>query len=189
MLLRKWLVCWLSASLAWMGFAQQPVQVPQPPAGAPAKEKQEAGTLQVVVIEGQDARNDLRSGKAVAPVVEVRDEAGNPVAGAEVVFQLPWEGPSGTFHGWLRTQTVRTGSDGRATVEGYAPNDQAGSFEIRVTARQGLKVGTAVIKQTNVGKPGSSTRASRSGCRWWVVGLLVAGASAISAAVAAAASN
>ena len=46
---------------------------------------QEAGSLKIVVIEGEGALNNIRSRTATQPVVEVRDENDRPVEGAEVV--------------------------------------------------------------------------------------------------------
>ncbi|MGB9604559.1 MAG: hypothetical protein ACPL88_01615, partial [Bryobacteraceae bacterium] len=161
----------LASLLAWPLPAQQPTgpgpQVAQPPPGQPAArqapEKQQPGTpvqaqpaeaparpeppgiLKVVVIEGEGAVNNIRTRSAVAPVVEVRDENDKPVVGAEVVFQLPPAGPGGVFHGWMRTQTVRTNEQGRAAASGYTPNDQPGRFNIKVTATLGNKTGSAVI--------------------------------------------
>lgn len=196
----------LAGLLAWPSPAQQPTgprpQVAQPPAGvqapAPAPDKptpgtpaaqlaaapqgqpaEPPGTLKIVVIEGEGAVNNVRTRSATAPVVEVRDENDKPVAGAEVVFQLPAAGPGGVFHGWMRTQTVRTDEKGRAAASGYAPNDQAGRFNIKVTATHRNKTGSAVISQTNVYRGGGTApgiAGGRSG--WWkiVVGLGTAGA-------------
>jgi len=66
------------------------------------------------VVQGEGAENNLRTRNATQPVVEVRDDGDKPVPGAEVVFQLPPAGPGGVFNGWMRTQTARTGPEGRA---------------------------------------------------------------------------
>jgi hypothetical protein len=138
--------------------------------------------LKIVVLEGEGAQNDIRSGIAIAPRVQVLDEAGKPVRDAEVVFRLPMEGPGGVFHGWVKTQTVRTGEDGVAAATGYAPNEIEGRFNIRVTARAGSQEASAVIQQSNV-------RGARvSGARhrkWWILAAVGAGVGAAIGAAAA----
>lgn len=207
----------LAALLAWPLPAQQPTgprpQVAQPPPGAqlpiPAPEKpvpgtpaaQPGGTLQpqpaeppgvlkIVVLEGEGAVNNIRARSATAPVVEVRDENDKPVAGAEVVFQLPPAGAGGVFHGWMRTQTVRTDERGRAAASGYAPNDQAGRFNIKVTATLGNKTGSAVIAQSNVYRGGGAAPGMSGGrAGWWKIALGVGTAGAVIGAVAATRGN
>lgn len=124
-------------------------------------------TLKIVVLEGEGAKNNIKSRTATAPAVEVRDASDKPVAGAEVVFQLPMAGPSGVFNGWLKTQTVRTDDKGRATTTGYAPNTEAGRFNIKVTATSGAQVGSAVIAQSNI-EGATSTSAKKTGPWKWV---------------------
>ncbi len=113
----------------------------------------QATPLTVNVIAGEGQQNSIRKRTAVAPVIEVKDADGKPVVGAEVVFQLPLAGPGGMFNGWLRTQTVRSDAQGKATVQGYAPNTEEGRFTIKVTVTSGSQSGSAVISQTN-GEPG-----------------------------------
>ena len=108
------------------------------------------GALKISVIEGEGVRNSIRNRTAVPPIVEVKDAADKPVVGAEVVFQLPLAGPGGVFNGWLRSQTVRTVENGKATVTGYTPNTEAGRYNIKVTATAGSQTGSAVIAQINV---------------------------------------
>lgn len=128
-------------------------------------------TLKVIVVEGEGARNNIRSRSATTPVVEVKDAADKPVVGAEVVFQLPMVGPSGVFNGWLKTQTVRTDDKGRATVAGYAPNTEEGRFNIKVTATSGTQVGSAIIAQTNIEGTAGAAAAKKKG-PWKVVAIL-----------------
>jgi hypothetical protein len=125
-----------------------------------------------VVLEGEGAKNDLRSGTAIAPRVQVLDEGGKPVPGAEVVFALPMGGASGIFHGWVRTQTVRTTEDGVASVTDYVPNEIEGRFNIKVTAKAGTQQATAVIAQSNV-REGSQKSSNK---KWWILAAAAAGA-------------
>jgi len=163
-----------------------PAQQPQPPAGSSKLVDQPKGTLKINVLEGEGGRNNIRSRTAVAPVVEVKDAADKPVSGAEVVFQLPPAGPGGSFNGWLKTQTVRTDDQGKATVNGYAPNTEAGRFNMKVTATMGNQTGSAVIAQSNIEGSSSASGSSGKSNTWkWIAALggagLVAG---IAAAVA-----
>lgn len=160
--------------------------VPAPAQEAPAASQPAAqsGSLKIVVLEGEGAKNNIRSKVAVAPAVEVRDEADKPVQGAEVVFQLPMVGPSGVFDGWVKTQTVRTDEGGRARVTGYTPNDEEGRFNIKVTATSGTRTATAVIAQSNVAGPGGGAMSSgRSG--WWKVVAVIGTGAAIGGIIAA----
>jgi len=204
----------LTGLLAWPLPAQQPTgprpQLAQPaPGQAPAPEKPQPGTpavpqqpaapavpaeppgvLKVVVIEGEGAINNIRTRSATAPVVEVRDENDKPVAGAEVIFQLPPAGPGGVFHGWMRSQTVRSDAQGRAAASGYTPNDQAGRFNIKVTATLGKKTGSVVIGQSNAYRGGGSAPGVSGGrSNWWKIVLGVGAAGAVIGAVAATRGN
>jgi hypothetical protein len=165
--------------------AQQPVTrvepgTPQQPAAATAKPGPAA--LKIVVLEGEGARNDVRSGIAVAPRVQVLDENGKSVPDAEVVFRLPMEGPSGVFHGWVKTQTVRTNADGVAAATGYTPNETEGRFNIRVTVKAGTQEASAVIAQSNIRGSGAQARSSK---KWWILAAIGAGAGAAIGAAAA----
>ena len=131
------------------------------------------GGLKITAVQGEGATNSIRARTATAPAVEVRDDSGKPVAGAEVVFQLPAAGPGGVFNGWMRTQTARTDENGRAAADGYAPNEQEGRFNIKVTATHGSKNGTLVIGQSNVKGNGAQAKSSKKGL-WIVLGILAA---------------
>jgi hypothetical protein len=119
-------------------------------------------------------------------VVEVRDDSDKPVAGAEVVFQLPPAGPGGVFNGWMRTQTARTSADGRAEANGFAPNDEVGRFNIKVTATSGTKTTSAIIAQSNTqsGEDGGGPKA-RSRSNLWKI-LVVVGAAGLAGGIVAA---
>src|SRR5262245_22591386 len=51
--------------------------------------------LNIVVVEGEGAVNNVRQRVARDPIVRVEDENHNPIAGAVVVFTLPTEGATG----------------------------------------------------------------------------------------------
>ena len=144
------------------------------------------GGLKVIAVQGEGAINNTRSKNATQPVVEVRDEQDKPVAGAEVVFQLPAAGPGGVFNGWMRTQTARTDAEGRASATGLSPNDEEGRFNIKVTATEGKRTGTVIIAQSNSRTAGGGA-AAKSGkshkTLWILVG--IGAAAAIGGGVAA----
>ncbi|MCC6540556.1 MAG: hypothetical protein IT162_23610 [Bryobacterales bacterium] len=154
---RYFVSCLLAGALS--AAAQQAV----PAEAAKLVSQQPQGTLKINVVEGEGARNSVKNRVAVPPVVEVKDASDKIVTGAEVVFQLPLAGPGGAFNGWLRTQTVRTDENGKATVSGYTPNTEAGRFNIKVTATMGSQTGSAVIAQINVEGASDSTAVSGGG--------------------------
>jgi len=174
------LVFILTAAIVVPLLAQQPTPPQQPAPVAPAAAPEPA-LVKIVVLQGEGARNGIKSKSTVAPVVEVQDESGKPIEGAEVVFQLPAAGPGGIFHGWMRTQTVRTNAQGQAGVSGYVPNDQEGRFNIKVTATKGSKSDSVVVSQINVRT--TEAAKSRKGLWWKLAG--VAGAGAVIGVVAA----
>lgn len=134
-----------------------------------------SGGLKVTAVQGEGAANNIRTKSATAPVVEVRDDAGKPVVGAEVVFQLPAAGPGGVFNGWMRNQTARTDDEGKARADGFTPNDEEGRFNIKVTATSGNKTGSLVIGQSNTRSGGTAAAKSSSKTMWVVLGVLAVG--------------
>jgi len=172
LLFQKSLVVALSAAL--VVSAQQP---------ASQLTSQAQGSLKINAIQGEGAKNSLRARTGVAPAVEVRDADDKPVAGAEVIFQLPMVGPSGVFNGWLKSQTVRTDENGVAASSGYAPNSEAGRFNIKVTASTGSQTGSAVIAQSNVEGDSSASGGGRSA--WWKYVAVIGGAAVAGGVVAA----
>ena len=135
------------------------------------------GGLKLTVVQGEGAANNIRTKTATQPVVEVRDDNDKPVSGAEVVFQLPASGPGGVFNGWMRTQTARSDEQGRATAQGFTPNDEEGRFNIKATATAGSKNATVVIGQSNTrtGGPGGEAAKSSRKTVWIVLGVLAVG--------------
>ena len=108
-----------------------------------------AGGLKIIVAQGEGALNNIRTRSAAPIIVEVRDDGDKPVPGAEVVFQLPPAGPGGVFNGWMRNQTARTSAEGRAETNGFAPNDEAGRFNIKITATSGTRSASVIVAQAN----------------------------------------
>ncbi|MGA2739939.1 MAG: hypothetical protein ABSG65_21180 [Bryobacteraceae bacterium] len=110
--------------------------------------------LQIKVVEGEAAVRQPGARIAHPLTVEVTDEAGRPVSGAAVSFQLPPEGPSGLFSNGLRTDLVLTDGSGRATLRSVQLNRTPGTFRIRITAVKEQARAGAVSTQYIAGGPG-----------------------------------
>src|SRR5260221_45644 len=54
-------------------------------------------SLQIVIVEGEGAINNVKQRVNREPIVLVEDETHNPVAGASVTFFLPNKGPGYRF--------------------------------------------------------------------------------------------
>jgi len=142
------------------------------------------GQLNLVIVEGEGATNNIRQRTAREPIVQVEDENHKPVAGAAVVFLLPDQGASGTFANGSHTLTVMSDAQGRAVAHGFHPNHVEGQYNIRVSASFQGKTGTATISQTNV-MAGAAAAAGAGISMKLIVILAVAGAAAAGAAIAA----
>ncbi len=105
--------------------------------------------LQINVLEGEGAFNDIRKGLARAPIVEVKDEGGQAVENAKVVFQLPDMGAGGTFLDGSHTFVATSDKQGRAAAPPLKPNRMEGMFAIVVNASKDGSVGHAEIRQSN----------------------------------------
>ena len=111
---------------------------------------QVAPMLNLVVLEGEGATNNIRQRTARDPVVQVQDENHKPVAGAIVVFTLPSNGAGGTFANGSRTLSMVSDNQGRAVARGFRPNGLKGQFQIRVSATSSGLAAAIAITQTNV---------------------------------------
>ncbi len=123
--------------------------------------------LNLLVVEGEGAVNNIRQRTARDPIVEVQDENHRPVSGALVLFALPRSGPGGTFANGARTLSVTTDAQGRAVGRGLRPNNIAGQFEIAVTASLAGITAAIRIRQTNAliapGTPGPTQAPEAAG--------------------------
>jgi len=150
--------------------------------GTPAWSQQNPASLQIVIVEGEGALNNIKQRINRDPIVQVEDENHKPIAGAAVVFTLPNQGPGGTFENGTNTLTTTTNNQGQAVARGIRFNNQVGSMEMRVTASFGGQTATAVITQTNLlGTSGGG--GGGFGAKWLIV-LGVAGAVAAGVIVA-----
>src|ERR1035441_11134548 len=85
------------------------IALPFPP-GAAAQAP--VAKLNLVIVEGDGAINNIRQRTAREPVVEVQDENHKPVAGAVILFELPSRGASGEFPGGAHSLSVTTDAQG-----------------------------------------------------------------------------
>jgi hypothetical protein len=153
--------------------------------------------LHIVILDGEDALNNIRQRTAREPIVQVQDENHKPVAAAVVLFTIR-KGPTGaggTFSG-VSTLAVVTGLDGEAVAKGLESNGVKGSYTISVQASAGAVTTAAVITQANILGPASASSSSSSttttgahvgghilGTHFWIIAGSVAAAAGGVAAV------
>jgi len=115
-------------------------------------------SLQIVILEGEGAINNIKERTAREPIVQVQDENHKPLAGAAVLFAIHGgtAGAGGAFAGGATSLTVVTDVNGVARAAGLLPNQIQGSWQIQVTASAGKVSTTTVIHQSNLsGSPQS----------------------------------
>jgi len=125
-----------------------------------AQGEQNGPKLNLVIVQGDGAINNIRQRTAREPVVQVEDENHKPVAGATVVFLLPTRGAGGTFANGSHTLTVVTDDQGRAVARGLQANRAQGQFQIHVNASYRGQTANTVIAQTNVAAAGAGAAAA-----------------------------
>ena len=148
-----------------------------------AQVAQPSGTLNIVIVEGEGAINNVRQRVAREPIVQVEDENRRPVAGAAVTFLLPNQGAGATFANGGQSLTITTDAQGRAVARGLRPNNVNGRYEIRVNASHQGRTASATISQTNAL---AAAAAAAGGISAKLIAILaIAGAAAAGATVAA----
>jgi hypothetical protein len=121
-----------------------------PQTSAPGSASTQAPSkLNINVVEGAGAVNNIRTRAAREFAVEVDDENDKPVPGAVVTFVAPNQGPGGAFAGDTQLLTVMSDKDGRAVAGSYRPNSAVGDYNIQVTATYGGETASATISQSN----------------------------------------
>ena len=133
--------------------------------------------LNIIIVEGDGAINNIKQRTAREPIVEVQDENHKPVAGAAVLFAIPTGGPGATFGG-AQSATFFTDQSGRAIARGMRVNRINGKFQMRVTATSQGRTGTTVINQTNVGTVAATLGATGISVKLLIVLAVAAGAAA-----------
>src|SRR6266542_1298124 len=141
--------------------------------------------LNLVIVEGEGAINNIKQRTAREPIVQVEDENHKPIAGAAVVFMLPDQGASGAFANGSRTLTIMTDNQGRAVARGFRPNNVPGKMQMRVSASFQGKTASATISQTNVAAAAAGAAAGGAISGKLIAIIAIAGAAAAGGAVAA----
>lgn len=151
---------------------------------AAAAQAQEVGKLNIVILEGEGAINNIRQRTAREPIVQVEDENHRPIAGAVVLFSLPDRGASGVFANGQTSMAVTTDAQGRAVATGLRPNNVQGDFQIRVHASYQGKTASTSITQSNAI---AAAAVAAGGVSGKTIGILIAiaGAAAAGGAIAA----
>ena len=143
--------------------------------------------LNLVVVEGEGAINNIKQRTARDTIVQVEDENHRPIAGAAVVFLLPSDGPGGSFVGGAKTAALVTDANGQAVMPRLEPNQLNGQFQIRVNASYRGNQASIVVHQSNAvaaaGASGSQT--AHAGISGKTIGIIlgVVAAGAVGAAL------
>jgi hypothetical protein len=146
--------------------------------------------LNIVIVEGEGAINNIRQRTAREPIVQVEDENHKPVAGAAVIFAVTNQGAGGSFAGGSHTLSVVTDSQGRAVAHGFHPNSVQGQYQIHVTASHNGQTANANITQSNVAAAGAAaTTAAAAGISGKLIAVIVVVAAAGAAGGAYAATH
>ena len=152
----------------------------------PSAWAQEAGgQLNIVIVEGDGAINNIKQRTAREPIVQVEDQNHKPIAGAAVVFLLPDQGASGVFANGSHTLTVMTDAQGRAVARGFRPNNVQGKLQMRVTASHQGQTASATISQTNAAGAAAAGAVSAGISAKLITILAIAGAAVAGGVVAA----
>jgi len=148
-------------------------------------QNQAAPMLNLVVVEGEGAINNIRQRTAREPIVQVQDENHKPVAGAIVTFTLPDRGASGVFANGGKTMSVTTDQQGQAAARGLRPNGVRGQYQIRVNANYRGQSANTTITQTNAVLTAAGTAAAAGISGKLIAIIAVVGAAAAGGIVAA----
>jgi hypothetical protein len=148
-----------------------------------AGQDSQAPRLNIVIVEGDGAINNIKQRTSRETIVEVQDENHKPIAGAAVVFLLPGDGPGGAFAGGAKSVTVNTNSAGRASMPRLQPNQATGNFKISVNASSQGRTATTAISQSNAAGAAAGSAAA-AGISGKTIGIIVAVAAAAAVGVA-----
>lgn len=170
-MLKRWLAVWLFCTIL----------IQHLPLNA-----QGIGKINIVIVEGEGAINNVRQRVAREPIVQVEDENRKPVAGAAVTFLLPNQGAGASFANGAQSLTITTDAQGRAVARGLRPNNVNGQYEIRVNASHQGRTASAVMSQTNAI---TATTAASGGISGKLIAIIAVAAGAAVAGTVAATRN
>ena len=143
-----------------------------------------AHKLNLVIVEGDGAINNIRQRTAREPIVQVEDENHKPVAGAAVLFLLPDRGAGGTFASGSHSLSVVTNAQGRAAAHGIHLNSVQGQFQIQVTANfNGMTATTAISQSIGGAAAGGGAATAGATISTKLVVILVVAAAAVAGGV------
>jgi hypothetical protein len=141
--------------------------------------------LNIVIVEGEGAINNVRQRVAREPIVQVQDENHKPVAGAAVTFLLPNQGAGAVFADGSRSFTTVTDGNGQAVARGIKPNNVNGQYQIRVNASYQGQTANAVVNQANAITAAGAAGASAGISTKLIAIIAIAGAAVAGGVVAA----
>jgi hypothetical protein len=160
-----------------------------PMAGSQALSPAQGQTIQnlkIVPLAGNRENNDLERRMMAPLVIQVLDQDQGPVEGAEVVFRFPSSGPGATFANQQNSKTFRTNADGQVAAVGWVANNQAGTFQVKVSASRGNEVGETTISMTNVTRVTSDRKDKHRSwwsSKWAKIGVIGAAAGTVAAII------
>lgn len=125
--------------------------------------------LNIEIVEGEGAVNNIRQRMAREPMVQVTDENRKPIAGAAVVFLLPNQGAGGAFANGAKSLTTLTDANGNAVARGLQANRLEGQYQIRVTASHQGQTASTSINMTNAVAAGGAAAAGGLGLKLLLV--------------------
>jgi hypothetical protein len=118
----------------------------------------EPSSLQLRILEGDGLSVKAGAVSYRGFTIQVRDRDGVPVPGAEVMFRLPEQEPTGQFPGGSRTDRQTTDAQGKASTWGIRWG-QAGTCHVSITASlKKLTAGTAVRVQVEEPAPAAASQ-------------------------------
>jgi hypothetical protein len=141
--------------------------------------------LSVAVLTGDDVVVSTRSGRGADIKVRVTGMDNQPVEHATVTAVLPAIGAGGSFAGGETVKSKTTASDGTVDFRGLRVRRIAGDIPIRIVARRGQHVGSAIAHQKAADTDAGSD-AILSKRRIAIIGVAAAG---VTAAILAATMN
>ena len=151
----------------------------------PVARAQDTGPkLNLVIVEGEGAINNIHQRTTREAIVQVQDENHKPIAGASVIFLLPSQGAGGQFANGSQMLAVTSDSQGNAVARGIQLNRAQGQFQIHVTASfHGQTASTDIHMSSAAAAAGTATVAGIS-VKLIVVLMAVGAAAATGAAYA-----
>jgi len=134
--------------------------------------------LNIVVVEGEGAINNVKERTARDPVIRVEDENHKPIAGVAVVFTLPTEGATGQFGNGAKNLTVMTDDKGVAAGKGLKLNQVDGKVPIHINVSYRGLTASTTMTEFAVLPPGVKAKTSHGGHGGLIAVVVIVGAAA-----------